>query len=582
MPGNRLLRGGIPSSCSLINPRKDFVTPKNNFELEPDKRGLAPAPVAAPAADHAAPVAFATDDFAELVWPSNLGTISAEDEEAEVLNDLLHLGLELGDLESVFGDTDCAPTSRSSSSSSADVDVAGEGEAKAEVEAEGEGECTILEAEERVTSYMENCEEGAVEELVLLDADLQDALLSLGDLEPEPTEDHALCSDSSVDKNSFDFSTCGNTSDDSGTCCEHETVGCWAFDMATSGHLTPSVGGINAALDVEHCEVPPLSATAGAAAISRDRRDVIVLGYPADRCRQPNTPRVLLRGEDLLADFDASGAATELHQKAAASDAAASDANPFPIAIEVEGMAAGITPSDVEASGSGGGGGGDGGSSTTTTTRRESRQPGHIDGEDDVRANTSSPGLVVAPTPAASTPTAAAAATVPTRLLDAIDLWESANAHAIAKKKAAATAAATAAREHARSTGATKSSNTTSTTKCKNRKKKNEFGKRRRSSGGGDQGAPVLETPKSSGAAAAGALAGKAKGKSNARGRGRGKGKKVDPLVRIRDARHLSRKPLIVQWLKSDGCDSDEEAEAALGKAVGSLSAISRYWSGGG
>lgn len=176
---------------------------------------------------------------------------------------------------------------------------------------------------------------------------------------------------------------------------------------------------------------------------------------------------------------------------------------------------------------------------------------------------------------------------VPTRLLDAVDLWESA---ANAKKKkaaAAAVAAAAAARVRAnRSAAMNKLSSSSSSSK-----KKNEFGKRRRSSGGGGRTAPALEDPALLVAAPAtatstttgggGGSSSKVKGKGKGKGRAT-KGKKVDPLVTLRDARGMARKPLIVQWLRSDGCESDEEAEAALGKAVGSLSAISRYWGSGG
>eukprot|EP00752_Nemacystus_decipiens_P006721 g6044.t1 len=185
---------------------------------------------------------------------------------------------------------------------------------------------------------------------------------------------------------------------------------------------------------------------------------------------------------------------------------------------------------------------------------------------------------------------------VPTRLLDAIDLWESANAHAKTRKKAAAKAArqreAAAAAAAARGGGGGRRGAVTTRSKAKKigkpttnvggdssgdvtKKKKNEFGKRRRSSGGGGATAPILDAAAAAASAPAAATPAKAT-------KGKGKGKKVDPLVAIRDARSLSRKPLIVQWLKSDGCDSDAEAEAALGKAVGSLSAISRYWGGGG
>ena len=206
---------------------------------------------------------------------------------------------------------------------------------------------------------------------------------------------------------------------------------------------------------------------------------------------------------------------------------------------------------------------------------------------------------VASPAAAAASAETASAPGVPSRLLDAIDLWESANAHAKIKKKAAARAArqreaAAAAAAAARGAGVDRRGAVTTRSKAKKigkaatngggsggggsadiiKKKKNEFGKRRRSSGGGGATAPVLDAA----AASASATPAKTKGK----GKEKGKGKKVDPLVAIRDARSLSKKPLIVQWLKSDGCDSDAEAEAALGKAVGSLSAISRYWGGGG
>ena len=135
-----------------------------------------------------------------------------------------------------------------------------------------------------------------------------------------------------------------------------------------------------------------------------------------------------------------------------------------------------------------------------------------------------------------------AAPGVPIHLLDAIDLWESANA----QKKA----------------GAKKILG----------KKKNEFGKRRRSSGSGGASPcldPALGTSSSS---------------SRAGGRAGGERRvKKDPLASVKDVRHLSRKPLIVQWLRSDGCELDVETESTVGEAVGKLSVIySHYWSGGG
>lgn len=138
----------------------------------------------------------------------------------------------------------------------------------------------------------------------------------------------------------------------------------------------------------------------------------------------------------------------------------------------------------------------------------------------------------------------AAPSGVPIHLLDAVDLWASANAH---KKN--------------------------STKKTDGKKKINEFGKRRRSSGaGGHAPGPCialgLDPPH---------------GASSSLAAGRERRVKKDPLAAVKDARNLSRKPLIVQWLNSDGCELDPEAESAVGKAVGKLSIIhSHYWSSGG
>lgn len=133
---------------------------------------------------------------------------------------------------------------------------------------------------------------------------------------------------------------------------------------------------------------------------------------------------------------------------------------------------------------------------------------------------------------------------VPITLLDAVELWESTNAH---KKN--------------------------STKKSGGKKKINEFGKRRRSSGaGGHAPGPCI-----------------ALGLDSPHGAplpltvGRERKVKKDPLAAVKDVRNLSRKPLIVQWLNSDGCELDPEAESVVGKAVGKLSVIhSHYWSSGG
>lgn len=120
------------------------------------------------------------------------------------------------------------------------------------------------------------------------------------------------------------------------------------------------------------------------------------------------------------------------------------------------------------------------------------------------------------------------------------------------------------------------------------KKKKNEFGKRRRSSGGGGTGPPDLdELGCSSGKSVAqDGDGGGVRGRGDLAGgdpRRKGK-KKQDPLKAVKDARSMSKKPLILQWLKSDGCElEDKDAEGVLTKNVGSLSAIHKhYWGGGG
>lgn len=151
-------------------------------------------------------------------------------------------------------------------------------------------------------------------------------------------------------------------------------------------------------------------------------------------------------------------------------------------------------------------------------------------------------------------PAAAMAAGVSTHLLNAVDLWESANALAKSSRRA---------RRAARGGG--QATTTRSTNKNTTKKKKNQFGKRRRSSGGGD------------GVGAAGGARAVLQAEA---GRGR---TKADPLVALKEKRLLSKKPLIVQWLRSDGCEADAEAESAIGKAVDSLDSIhTHYWGGGG
>ena len=61
---------------------------------------------APPAAAAAVP---ASDDFVDLTWSGD-GLADAAEEEARILDDLLRLGLELGDLENVFGNTEIDAT----------------------------------------------------------------------------------------------------------------------------------------------------------------------------------------------------------------------------------------------------------------------------------------------------------------------------------------------------------------------------------------------------------------------------------------------------------------------------------------
>lgn len=184
MPTKPQLRGGAASACSLIKPVcKDFVsvTPKNSL---PEKvaSGAGSARVAA----RAAPVAFAADDFAEFVWPSYGGIVSGGDEEAKVLNDLLQLGLELGDLENVFGNTDCAV--------GGDVDehtsnnsIRGSSDGERTTGGGGEGEGHTASGEVGLACYTADIDGDATEEFVVLDSDLEG--VSGRDLHATPVDD---------------------------------------------------------------------------------------------------------------------------------------------------------------------------------------------------------------------------------------------------------------------------------------------------------------------------------------------------------------------------------------------------------
>lgn len=169
----RTLRPAVASSaCSLVAKHNErdtdtglsFETPKKWAPLQtPPKKVVA------------APVAFATDEFADFGWPGDDETHLAEEEE---LDDLLRLGLELGDLECVFGNTDLNCDTAARDAEEGDFEKAGDGGSDKEggateellLDADGEGG---KDGGWGTEPYLEG---GATEEL-LLDADLQGARL---------------------------------------------------------------------------------------------------------------------------------------------------------------------------------------------------------------------------------------------------------------------------------------------------------------------------------------------------------------------------------------------------------------------
>ncbi|CAM9691267.1 unnamed protein product [Ectocarpus sp. 4 AP-2014] len=520
----RTLRPAVASSaCSLVTKHNERAT-DTGLSFETPKKW---APLQEPPKVVAAPVAFATDEFAGFAWPGDDETNLPEEEE---LDDLLRLGLELGDLECVFGNTDLNCDTADDDAEEVDFENAGDGGSD---KGGGWGKEPYLAG-------------GATEEL-LLDAD--DALFNLPDLDLDHLEDKG---DRGQEKHG-----CGSDSPKS------TQVDCGAEEAATEP--PPDLEVLQ---QMSPAPSPPAATAAAAAAATGSATFAVVPPPPAPaELPRRETPGAL-PGENLAVAFDAVG---DEHRPITVVDLTDAPA-PAP-APPVD--AGGVAPSGVE-----------------------SNSDGKPDGANEYREShpcrmAATVDTTIIDARAVASISADAVAGVPTRLLDAVDMWESAaNAK---KKKAAAAAAATpataAARERAnRSAGMNKPSNTaSSSSSSSSNKKKNEFGKRRRSSGGGGRTAPALEDPALLVAAPAtatsttngggGGSATKVKGK----GKGRAtKGKKVDPLVTLRDARGMARKPLIVQWLRSDGCESDEEAEAALGKAVGSLSAISRYWGSGG
>ncbi|CAB1115085.1 unnamed protein product [Ectocarpus sp. CCAP 1310/34] len=549
MSGRTLRPAAASSACSLVTKHNEGAT-DTGLPFETPKKW---APLQAPPKVIAAPVAFATDEFADFGWPGDDETKLAEKEE---LDDLLRLGLELGDLECVFGNTDLNCDTADDDAEEGDFENAGDGGSdrgggwgKEPYFAGGATEELLLDTDDGggkdggwgKEPYLEG---GATEEL-LLDADLQDALFDLPDLDLDRLEDKG---DRGQEKHG-----CGSDSPKS------TQVDCGAEEAATKP--PPDLEVLQ---QMSPAPSPPAATAAAAAATGS--ATLAVAPAPPSPAELPRreTPGAL-PGENLVVAFDAVG---DEHRPITVVDLTDAPA-PAP-APTVD--AGGVAPSDSEDNSDG--------KPDGANEHRESRACRMTDTVD----------ITIIDTRAGASVSADAVAGVPTRLLDAVDLWESA-ANAKKKKKKAAAAAAAAARERAnRSAAINKPSNTaTSSSSSSSSKKKNEFGKRRRSSGGGGRTAPALEDPALLVAAPAtgtstttggdGGSASKVKGK----GKGRAtKGKKVDPLVTLRDARGMARKPLIVQWLKSDGCESDEEAEAALGKAVGSLSAISRYWGSGG
>lgn len=58
--------------------------------------------------------------------------------------------------------------------------------------------------------------------------------------------------------------------------------------------------------------------------------------------------------------------------------------------------------------------------------------------------------------------------------------------------------------------------------------------------------------------------------------------RKVDPLRALKDARNMYKKPLIVQWLRSDGYEGDPEVEALLDRHMRLAEIHAYYWGEGG
>lgn len=171
-----LLPEASSSACSLVSKQQEIIPespclgPRSHAcNLWHDLDGeLYEYHAKGPPATDAA-VAVATGNFFDLGWPSDELTNAAE-EEARILDDLLRLGLELGDLEEVFGNTevdDCVG-SRGSEEEEAEGYAGNDGDNDRSSDRSLDADSSDTEA---CCCVQECCEEDAEE--LLLDSDLQ-------------------------------------------------------------------------------------------------------------------------------------------------------------------------------------------------------------------------------------------------------------------------------------------------------------------------------------------------------------------------------------------------------------------------
>lgn len=152
-----------PRLCELW---RDLGT---EYELEKEAP-LAPAEAAA---------APASGDFDDLAWSSD-GVADAAEEEARILDDLLRLGLELGDLEDVFGNTEIDATTSRGKQQVEDSDeeegVDEEEQEEQEVDICGVGSEVGVDADEAHQGVVSGAQDsGDDDKDLLLDEDLQGA-----------------------------------------------------------------------------------------------------------------------------------------------------------------------------------------------------------------------------------------------------------------------------------------------------------------------------------------------------------------------------------------------------------------------